>query len=120
MFRLYRAIIRPFCKNRSTHIQLAVHLGSQVFTMRILYDAYSGIQYTHYTECPTRTEPGISLIILTPMKMLQRNFNMSSSLCEKCDDIITCAGSGHHLRPDRLNPAVDMTLSILFSNKCEQ
>jgi len=23
-------------------------------------------------------------------------------LCEKCDDIITCAGSGHHLRPDRI------------------
>jgi len=25
-------------------------------------------------------------------------------LCEKCDDIITCAGSGHHLRPDRIEP----------------
>jgi len=24
-------------------------------------------------------------------------------LCEKCDDIITCAGSGHHLRPDRID-----------------
>jgi hypothetical protein len=22
-------------------------------------------------------------------------------LCKKCDDIITCAGSGHHLLPDR-------------------
>jgi hypothetical protein len=26
------------------------------------------------------------------------------SLCEKCDDIVTCAGSGHHLRPDRIEP----------------
>jgi hypothetical protein len=25
-------------------------------------------------------------------------------LCEKCDDIITCAGSGHHLLPDRIEP----------------
>ena len=23
-------------------------------------------------------------------------------MCAKCDDIITCAGSGHHLRPDRI------------------
>ena len=26
------------------------------------------------------------------------------SLRKKCDDIITCAGSGHHLRPDRIEP----------------
>jgi len=26
-------------------------------------------------------------------------------LCKKCDDIITCAGSGHHLRPDRIEPS---------------
>jgi hypothetical protein len=25
-------------------------------------------------------------------------------LCMKCDDIITCAGSGHHLHPDRIEP----------------
>jgi len=25
-------------------------------------------------------------------------------LCEKCDDIVTCAGSGHYLRPDRIEP----------------
>jgi hypothetical protein len=25
-------------------------------------------------------------------------------LCEKCDDIITCAVNGHHLRPDRIEP----------------
>ena len=25
-------------------------------------------------------------------------------MCEKCDDIITCAGSGHHLRPDKIEP----------------
>jgi len=25
-------------------------------------------------------------------------------LCEKCDYIISCAGSGHHLRPDRIEP----------------
>ena len=25
-------------------------------------------------------------------------------MCKKCDDIITCAGSGHHLRPDRIEP----------------
>jgi len=25
-------------------------------------------------------------------------------LCKKYDDIITCAGSGHHLRPDRTEP----------------
>jgi len=25
-------------------------------------------------------------------------------LCKKCDDIITCAGSGHHLPPDRIEP----------------
>ena len=25
-----------------------------------------------------------------------------TSLCKKCDDIIACAGSGHHLRPDRI------------------
>ena len=27
-----------------------------------------------------------------------------TSLCKKCDDIIICAGSGHHLRPDRTEP----------------
>jgi hypothetical protein len=27
-------------------------------------------------------------------------------LCEKCDDIITCAGSGYILRPDRIEPGV--------------
>jgi len=27
-------------------------------------------------------------------------------LCKKGDDIITCAGSGHHLRPDRIKPGV--------------
>ena len=27
-----------------------------------------------------------------------------TSLCKKCDDIITCAGSGHHLRSDRIEP----------------
>ena len=32
----------------------------------------------HYSECPTRTEPGISVIILTPMKIMQRNFNRST------------------------------------------
>ena len=26
-------------------------------------------------------------------------------MCKKCDDIITCAGSGHHLRPDRTEPS---------------
>jgi len=25
-------------------------------------------------------------------------------LYKKYDDIITCAGSGHHLRPDRIEP----------------
>ena len=25
-------------------------------------------------------------------------------MCDKCDDIITCAGSGHHLRPDKIEP----------------
>jgi hypothetical protein len=25
-------------------------------------------------------------------------------LCEKCDDIVTYAGSGHHLLPDRIEP----------------
>ena len=25
-------------------------------------------------------------------------------MCEKCDDKITCAGSGHHLRPDKIEP----------------
>jgi hypothetical protein len=25
-------------------------------------------------------------------------------LCEKCDDIVTCDGSGHYLRPDRIEP----------------
>jgi len=25
-------------------------------------------------------------------------------LREKCDDIVTCAGSGHNLRPDRIEP----------------
>ena len=25
-------------------------------------------------------------------------------MCEKCDDIITYAGSGPHLRPDRIEP----------------
>jgi len=28
------------------------------------------------------------------------------SLCKKCDDVITCAGSGHHLRPERIEPGM--------------
>ena len=27
-----------------------------------------------------------------------------TALCKKCDDIITYAASGHHLRPDRTEP----------------
>jgi len=36
-------------------------------------------------------------------------------LCEKCDDIITCAGSGHHLRPDRIEPGAPYFGKSLFS-----
>ena len=50
------------------------------------------------------TKPGISLIILPLMRILQRNLSGLTSLCKKCDDIITWAGSGHHLHPDRTEP----------------
>jgi hypothetical protein len=36
-------------------------------------------------------------------------------LCEKCDDIITCAGSGHHLRPGRIEPGAPYFGKSLFS-----
>jgi len=36
-------------------------------------------------------------------------------LCEKCDGIITCAGSGHHLRPDRTKPGAPYFGKSLFS-----
>ena len=43
---------------------------------------------------PLATEPGISLIILSIMRILQRNSKRTASLFKKCEDIITCAGSG--------------------------
>jgi hypothetical protein len=36
-------------------------------------------------------------------------------LCEKCDDIITSAGSGHNLRPDRIEPDAPYFGKSLFS-----
>ena len=52
---------------------------------------------------PLATESGNSLIISPLMRILQRNLKWTlTSLCKKCDDIITYAGSGHHLRPDRI------------------
>ena len=56
-------------------------------------------------DVPLATEPGISLIILPLMRILQRIWGGLTPLCKKCDDIITCAGSGHHLRPDRIEPS---------------
>ena len=38
---------------------------------------------------PLATEPSISLIILPLMRILQQNLKRTS-LCKKCDDIITC------------------------------
>ena len=37
-----------------------------------------------------------------------------TSLCKKCDDIISCAGSGHHLRPDRIEPGAQY-----FKSPCQ-
>jgi len=39
------------------------------------------------------------------MRILQVIWSGLTSLCKKCDDIITCAGSGPHLRPDRIEPS---------------
>ena len=36
-------------------------------------------------------------------------------MCEKCDDIITYAGNGHHLRPDRIEPGTPYFGKSLFS-----
>jgi hypothetical protein len=41
-------------------------------------------------------------------------------VCEKCDDIITCAGSDHHLRSDRIEPGARCPTTYktrLFFNK---
>ena len=32
-------------------------------------------------------------------------------MCKKCDDIITRAGSGHHLRPDKISERESLSLS---------
>jgi hypothetical protein len=56
-----------------------------------------------YTGVPLTTEPTISLIILPLMRILQQNLKQTY---KKCDDIITYAGSGHHLRPDRFDSGV--------------
>jgi hypothetical protein len=41
-----------------------------------------------------------------------------NSLCKKCDDIITRAGSGHHLRPDRIRIIKEMPGSIASGTLC--
>ena len=49
------------------------------------------------------------------MRILQRNLKGLTSLCKKCDDIITCAGSGHHLHPERIEsgtPYFGKSLSV--------
>ena len=39
-------------------------------------------------------------------------------MCKKCDDIITCAGSGHHLRPDRIGIIKEMPGSAASGTLC--
>jgi len=40
-------------------------------------------------------------------------------LCKKCDDIITCAGSGHHLCPDRIDRIIkEMPGSVASGTHC--
>ena len=39
-------------------------------------------------------------------------------MLKKCDDIITCAGSGHHLRPDRIRIIKEMPGSVASGTLC--
>ena len=39
-------------------------------------------------------------------------------MSKKCDDIITCAGSGHHLRPDRIGIIKEMPGSVASGTLC--
>ena len=36
----------------------------------------------------------------------------------KCDDVITCDGSGHHLRPDRIRIIKEMPGSVASGTLC--
>jgi hypothetical protein len=63
---------------------------------------------------PLATRPGISLITLKLIKILQRNLNRNMFLCEKCY-IITCAGSGHHLRPYRIDGIIKEMPGLIAS-----
>jgi hypothetical protein len=65
----------------------SVHLSDKMtpkqanaYKLHTFYDVYW--QCTCKVQCvPLATEPGISLIILTPMKILQRNLNRSTLWC---------------------------------------
>jgi len=63
----------------STTIRTPNHLAaSRVTTVTILLQLLSCDCSYHIQGVPLATEPGISLIILTPMKILQRNLNRST------------------------------------------
>ena len=56
-----------------------------------------------YTVCPTRYRTRHFFNNFTTNENIATKlFSGLTSSCNKCDDIITCAGSGHHLRPDRI------------------
>ena len=56
-----------------------------------------------YTGCPPRYRTRHFFNNFTTNENIATKFE-ADSFCKKCDDIITCAGSGHHLRPDRIGP----------------
>ena len=59
----------------------------------------------HTTVCPTRYRPRNFFNNFTTNEDICNEISSGfTSLCKKCDGIITCAGSGHYLRPDRIEP----------------
>ena len=57
----------------------ALHVSSDIFAHHYEHlNCITASGITYVQGVPRATEPGISLIILTPMKILQRNLNRST------------------------------------------
>ena len=72
---------------------------------RLLHRRIQSTRHRHCTACPTRYRVRHFFNnFTTNQNICNEIWSGLTSLCKKCDDIITCAGSGHHLRPDRIEP----------------
>ena len=61
---------------------------------------------SRYTGCPTRYRT-------RQWGYCNDIWSGLTSLCKKCDIIITCAGSGHHLHPDRIRCNIFIGVRII-------